>query len=1204
MHELTRSLPGRTLALALAIGIAALGCQPRPSLGPADGAPEYQLAGLIAVPGGAVNAAGGNLMIERLDMSIDTVLGTREIRAVYNAHSGDWLWSFQVTYDGSEFRDPTGARHDLDAIADGAAIPGTVYVKADADTIETKGGWAFHFDANGKLSYVGWKTADYPRLQYIRTGDLLEIEQCPGASSCLLFYSIALNPAGDPLSVTDARTGRIAEFQYDGLGRLVVARDALAVDEGWPGFRYEYSLGGTLLTAITNSEGERIEYAYQGNRRIRDVIQIGEGNPTHRFGYSGKDAAGLYKALHTNPLGALTRYIVDGQRRLHRVELADAGEATAFTWAGRRPASLTLPSGVTTFFTYVGDDLASVVQPSGNVVTTTYEPGAVNFDNQFASAIARIEDSLGLVEERSYDAQGRVETISNGEGDTFSSTYSEATLASITNPQGAQFSFPFYGVHGHWLRMQGDASDQRSHDLVGNALVTSVQRQLGGLLIRGFDASRNVSSYGMAATAQGFVTSQGSIAIARRSDGQVTSIARPGGADHDFEHDALGRIIRRHEHVGGVWQTTTLEYDALGNLTARERPNGMREEFDYDGYGRLQKHRALRDAVLEGEATFTYQRGQLVSFADSTRNATEVYGYDTAGRLQTILFGFGEMGTLEYDLRSRLTAEVFVWPGQGPIRRIDYAYDLANRPVQVTADGAELLGEWAYQNGNVRTARTGNGLSRELAYDPASGRLATATTTNALAEVVESTTVTLTAEVGPSRQQFTVQTATLLASTEEQYWMALGGSIASPDEFVGKRIFAWNDGNGGSKSFAYDELSNLRSNAEGDTFNYNAEGNRLLSATLVHEGASLTYAYDEAGFAISRNGIPITWTATGRMASFASTSIEWDMRGRPISWTATGVAREFIFFGGRVDSDPQTGALGSLDLGFVSIPFGSGARTYRHVDFRGNVSFATDENGEVVAHHSYSPYGLDATFGSSADPVGFAGRTEIGDLMLLGARVYDPAVGRFLSPDPVFQLINAYAYTLGNPVWFWDPDGAEQAASEGPSKTQIRSAYEAWAKAFGLVTVVAAATGNAPLAAAAATTAGAIVVALEIDAAIDAFGGGAGLLGALGLPDFGAGPCRGSRCDAPCRSSGGCGGPEDAARPPRFNGPSEFGPGQSDASFTAPPPAPPPAACAPATLTRAPDLGWILPISILLQLVLGAFMLNRRGVAGERREGD
>ncbi len=232
MHALTHSLPGRTLALALAVWIAGLGCRPGSSLAPSSGAPEYQQVGMIPVPGAIVNAAGGNLMIERLDMSIDTILGTHEIRAVYNAKTGEWLWNFQVTYDGATYVDPTGAVHDVSPIADGAAIPGTVYVKADADTIETKGGMAFHFDGNGQLSFVAWKTADYPRLQYTRTPTTLEISQCPSQPACLPFYTIALNPDGNPLSVTDARTGRVADFQYNGLDRLVVARDALAVVKG------------------------------------------------------------------------------------------------------------------------------------------------------------------------------------------------------------------------------------------------------------------------------------------------------------------------------------------------------------------------------------------------------------------------------------------------------------------------------------------------------------------------------------------------------------------------------------------------------------------------------------------------------------------------------------------------------------------------------------------------------------------------------------------------------------------------------------------------------------------------------------------------------------------------------------------------------------------------------------------------------------
>jgi len=108
----------------------------------------------------------------------------------------------------------------------------------------------------------------------------------------------------------------------------------------------------------------------------------------------------------------------------------------------------------------------------------------------------------------------------------------------------------------------------------------------------------------------------------------------------------------------------------------------------------------------------------------------------------------------------------------------------------------------------------------------------------------------------------------------------------------------------------------------------------------------------------------------------------------------------------------------------------AGVHRYRHLDFRGNVKFVSDDAGEVVAHYRYAPFGLDAVFGADTDPVRFAARPEIGELMLLGARVYDPAVARFLSPDPLFQIVNQFAYTLGNPIWFGDADGFDAAAND------------------------------------------------------------------------------------------------------------------------------------------------------------------------------
>ena len=47
----------------------------------------------------------------------------------------------------------------------------------------------------------------------------------------------------------------------------------------------------------------------------------------------------------------------------------------------------------------------------------------------------------------------------------------------------------------------------------------------------------------------------------------------------------------------------------------------------------------------------------------------------------------------------------------------------------------------------------------------------------------------------------------------------------------------------------------------------------------------------------------------------------------------------------------------------------------------------------------------------------------------MNARLYDPLVGRFLSPDPYIQApdftqnFNRYSYALNNPLKYTDPSG-------------------------------------------------------------------------------------------------------------------------------------------------------------------------------------
>ena len=122
----------RLLAVALVALVASHGCVIGQTLSAAPGAPEFARPGLVPVPGGVVNAAGGNLIVRRTDLSVDSVLGTLRVEASWNAATGLWVWSHQMHYDGATLRDAGGAVHAVGAIADGDPIPGSVWVRTDA----------------------------------------------------------------------------------------------------------------------------------------------------------------------------------------------------------------------------------------------------------------------------------------------------------------------------------------------------------------------------------------------------------------------------------------------------------------------------------------------------------------------------------------------------------------------------------------------------------------------------------------------------------------------------------------------------------------------------------------------------------------------------------------------------------------------------------------------------------------------------------------------------------------------------------------------------------------------------------------------------------------------------------------------------------------------------------------------------------------
>ena len=132
------------------------------------------------------------------------------------------------------------------------------------------------------------------------------------------------------------------------------------------------------------------------------------------------------------------------------------------------------------------------------------------------------------------------------------------------------------------------------------------------------------------------------------------------------------------------------------------------------------------------------------------------------------------------------------------------------------------------------------------------------------------------------------------------------------------------------------------------------------------------------------------------------------------------------------------------------MPTPSSVFEYVHRDHLGSVESVTNEAGEELVVLGYDPYGerrdndwtarlteaeIETLLGAHGERVsrGFTGHEHLDrtGLIHMNGRVYDPRLGRFLSPDPIVgdptssQSWNLYSYVRNNPLSYVDPTGLD-----------------------------------------------------------------------------------------------------------------------------------------------------------------------------------
>ncbi len=247
----------------------------------------------------------------------------------------------------------------------------------------------------------------------------------------------------------------------------------------------------------------------------------------------------------------------------------------------------------------------------------------------------------------------------------------------------------------------------------------------------------------------------------------------------------------------------------------------------------------------------------------------------------------------------------------------------------------------------------------------------------------------------------------------------------------------------GTSAFSYDRAGNIVS-MPGTTLSYNL-GDELTSTT---QGNSTTsFAYDPNGNRISESSstssaVTYGYNANNQLTSILSptlsASYSYNPAGLRSSATYNGVTSSFVYSpSNQLLTDGENYYIyGPSGVPIEQVSQSTGAATYLFSDQLGSVVMEADQNGNVVATQSYSPYGtLASSTGTDPTPFGFAGGyTDPTGLIYLINRYYDPVTGQFVSVDPaISQTEQTYEYAIDNPANFLDPTGLFPVSEAGIS---------------------------------------------------------------------------------------------------------------------------------------------------------------------------
>lgn len=816
-------------------------------------------------------------------------------------------------------------------------------------------------------------------------------------------------------SGTETFTESVSVTSYDRGLPLVkrTTRNGLPLNEK----TFEYYDNGLVKSVVekaySSSKSFKTSNEYDANGRISKTTDIFG----HSTSYTYYTDNGLLKTIVDLTGTTELRYDAFG-REVYRKDPVNPQITTAYEWDTYRASGHYMVT----------------VNTNGTPTTTHFDP----FNRSIQQVEMRIDGKKTAIS-TAYDRYGNVKSVSYPHN-----ADNAATLKT-------EFTYDLYG------RKTSESSPSGRRNTYSYGRLQSTETANGIATVRTFDSRGNLVKIS---------DPSGTVAYELAPDGQPKKIVAPGGATTTFVYDNYRRLTSRTDPSNG---TETFTYDNDGNIKSITNARGQSTSYTYDAYNRI-----ISVTMPEMTVNYTYDSvtGRLASVS-SSNGFSRTLVYDAPGRVTQSKESFdGKSIQSDYSYGAGLLRQAVHKSSTGFSLKENFGYSW-NRPVSVILNDTITVYEKLKINdfGQV-TESYSAGITTTYAYDEYGAMTGRRDAWGR--DVISDVSL----DFDPYNGNLLSRADNRRGITEQFEYDGLNRLTDYGDNHVG---YASN-GNITVKSdagtFAYGNTSkpyalthaafsdpNLPTRDQNITY---ASFMRPLALSENDHGATFTYGPD-----FDRVKMVLDYCSSwGLKRYYLGGNYEFDnICDMPISkpenpdkplpdlpflpetYGANGiyypvtpggdeaVKQEFfydierIYIGG--DAYTAHAVLVKSTKGKGSVVL------YRIVrDHVGSIVALVGEGGKIVEENSYDAWGrmrdpdTHEVYAMDKAPSLTLGRgygsheyLHCFGLVNMNARLYDPVLGRFASPDPYVQdptlpqNFNRFSYCLNNPLLYCDRSG-------------------------------------------------------------------------------------------------------------------------------------------------------------------------------------